>query len=264
MPKIKTDSFSLGHTLECGQAFRWDKKNGWWYGVIGNFVIKVKQEGNYLTYESSRNVRKELIKNYFGLNHDLKGIASSFNKDVLLERAIKQFYGLRIIKQDFSECLLSFICSSASNIPKIKKNIENLSKSFGKKIVFDGMVFYTFPKPEAIAKADLGKIKRCGVGFRAKYLKEAAKTVEKASKSSNIKESLLSMHGVGEKIANCVLLFSLGELNAFPVDVWIKRVMEEGYGCKGDPTKFGQEKFGEYAGYAGQYLYHYSRTAKFL
>jgi N-glycosylase/DNA lyase len=280
--------FDLGFTLCCGQAFRWDKQGEWWYGVVGEHVLKIRQTGNVLEFE---NIDARFVKNYFGLDDDLLKILSQIRKDTLTIQAIEAFKGLRILCQNPWECLISYICATHKNIQAIKQMLSNLSKKFGDKIHFDGCDFYTFPTPERLAKATTQELARCSLGYRTRYVSETAKMVyendfelESLRKLSyeKAKEELLNFSGVGLKVADCVLLFSLGKLEAFPVDVWIKRVILEHYGSyfpndfirkisgKKSLTNseyekvslFGRRYFGDYAGYAQEYLYHYERTKR--
>jgi len=280
-----SDSFDLDATLCCGQAFRWDKQEGWWYGLAREEVFKIRQIGDELEFE---NVGIDFVKNYFGLYDDLQKILSRICKDKQIKAAVNAFKGLRIIRQDPWECLISYICATYKNISAIKQMLSNLCKKFGDKIYFDGYDFYTFPTPERLAKATIEELAECGLGYRAKYMSETAKMVyengfevESLRKLSyeKAREELLNFSGVGLKVVDCVLLFSLGKLEAFPVDVWIKRVILKYYashfpstfvrrvsggkslGCS-DYEKlslFGRRYFGEYAGYAQEYLYHYER-----
>jgi len=278
--------FNLDLTVSCGQAFRWNKLNGWWYGIVREKVFKVCQIGNQLEFE---NVNANFTKEYFGLHDDLPRILSQIAKDEHAKSAVNAFKGLRILRQDPWECIISYICATYKNISAIKHMLFNLSEKFGDKVYLDGYNFYTFPKPEGLAKATIKELAECGLGYRAKYVSETAKVVyengfdfERLKKITyeKAKEELLSFPGVGLKVADCVLLFSLRKLEAFPVDVWIKRVILKYYanhfpneftrrisGKNSLTTSeyeklslFGRSYFGEYAGYAQEYLYHCERT----
>jgi N-glycosylase/DNA lyase len=280
--------FDLGFTLCCGQAFRWDKRGEWWCGVVGEHVFKIRQIGNVLEFE---NIDARFVRTYFGLDDDLLKILSQIRKDTHIMQAIEAFKGLRILRQDPWECLISYICATYKNISAIKQMLSNLSKKFGDKINFDGYDSYTFPTPERLAKATAEELAKCGLGYRAKYVSKTAKMVyenryefEGLRKIAyeKAKEELLNFPGVGLKVADCVLLFSLEKFEAFPVDVWIKRVILKYYAghfpnefirkisSKKSLTSseyarlnlFGRRYFGEYAGYAQEYLYHYERTQR--
>ena len=283
-----SDSFDLDATLCCGQAFRWDKQEGWWYGLAREEVFKIRQIGDELEFE---NVGIDFVKNYFGLYDDLQKILSRICKDKQIKAAVNAFKGLRIIRQDPWECLISYICATYKNISAIKQMLSNLCKKFGDKIYFDGYDFYTFPTPKRLAKATIEELAKCGLGYRAKYVSETAKAVyengfevESLRKLSykKARKELWSFPGVGLKVADCVLLFSLGKLEAFPADVWIKRVILKYYesyfpnefirkisGKKSltiseykELNLFGRRYFEDYAGYAQEYLYYYERTKR--
>lgn len=270
---LPVSDFNLEHTLECGQAFRWEKLGDSYIGVIGDALVKVAFDGRSLAVEAGSPVDKKKIAYYFGLNEDLPRIYKEIGKDPNIRKAIRKFHGLRILNQDRWECLASFILSSYTNIPRIKKMISGLSEKFGQRLALDNIEGYSFPAAEKIAKAPMRSLAVLGLGFRAAYIKDTAQDI--ASKKFDLdeledlnygeaKKRLLSLKGVGEKVADCVLLFSFGKYEAFPVDVWIKRGVERLYfgGKKMAPKEaaaFARERFGPYAGYAQEYLYHYLR-----
>jgi N-glycosylase/DNA lyase len=278
--------FDLGSTLCCGQAFRWDKRGEWWCGVVGEHVFKICQIGNVLEFE---NTDARFVRHYLGLDDDLLKILSQIRKDTHITQAIEAFKGLRILRQNPWECLISYICATYKNIQAIKQMLSALCKKFGDRICLDGYDFYTFPTPEMLAKANVKELATCNLGYRAKYVSETAKMVQgdrydleglRKIAYEKAKQELLNFPGVGLKVADCVLLFSLGKLEAFPVDVWIKRVILRYYtylfpnefiakiSSKKTLTRseyemlslFGRRYFGEYAGYAQEYLYHHERA----
>ena len=273
---LPVSDFNLEHTLECGQAFRWEKSGHFYTGVIGDAAVKVSFDGRELAVETSSAADRERIADYFGLNEDLPHIYKEIGGDPHIKKAIKKYHGLRILNQDRWECLASFILSSYTNIPRIKKMIAGLSKKFGKRLVLNGTEAYSFPPAGKIARAGIKTLKGLGLGFRAGYIKDTAQKV--ASKKFDLdeledlnyeeaKERLMSLKGVGGKVADCVLLFSFKKYEAFPVDVWIKRGIEGLYfnGKTAAPEKaaeFARERFGAYAGYAQEYLYHYLRHGR--
>jgi N-glycosylase/DNA lyase len=284
-PKISP--FSLDDTLRCGQVFRWEEHDGWWYGTVTDNAIKIRQERNILEFEGTD---ADSVVKYFRLNDPLPLIMAKIGKDDYIKNAIHAFKGLRLIRQDPWECLISYICATFSNIPRIKKMINNLAQKFGNNKSFMGYSFYTFPSPESLANADSKTLAACKLGFRAKKVLETAKIIdgetlcldelEKLNYLSAKKE-LLKLPGVGDKVADCVLLFSLNKLDAFPVDVWIRKTILKKYGAYfdkafvhkvletkslthgeyGKVSSFAREYFDKYAGYAQQYLYHYERSA---
>jgi N-glycosylase/DNA lyase len=278
--------FDLDLTLCCGQAFRWKKLDGWWYGIVKDKPLKVRQKGNVVEFE---NVSPEFIEAYFGLRDDLPSILAQITRDHHIEKAVKTLKGLRILRQDPWECLISYICATYKNIPAIKRMLSNMAERFGEKMLLEGRVFYAFPTAEKLAEASPKDLAECGLGYRAKYVSETAKKVArgefkiedlKAKSLEKARERLLTLPGVGLKVADCVSLFSLEKLEAFPVDVWIKHVIIKHYGnffeksfiekviLKKSLTwaeyerlsLFGREYFGVYAGYAQEYLYHFERA----
>ncbi len=286
--KIRLDSsnpFNLDVTLCCGQAFRWDKLEEWWYGVVSDKIVKIRQLSDKLEFE---NVSKAFIENYFGLKEDLGEILKQIKKDKIIEQAIEESRGLRILRQDPWECLISYICATYKNIGAIKHMLYNLCRKFGDKLEFDGYLFYTFPPPEKLASTSTKELAKCGLGYRAKYVSKTAREVYDAGFNveslrklpyKEARKKLLAFPGVGLKVADCVLLFSLEKLDAFPVDVWIKRAILRHYAESFPPdfvnrvsfkkgitrqeyemiNSFGRNYFGKYAGYAQEYLYHYER-----
>jgi len=266
MGEIEVNNFSLKYTIESGQFFRYYPIDGWYYIVSRNNVFKIKQEDNKLIYEGDCN--EFFIREFLGLNDNMdEFIKFAKNKD--LNKFLEKYPGIRIMKQDLWQCLVSFVCSSASNVKKIQLNLNLLSQYFGKQIKYDNKIFYSFPEPRSLN--DLEKLKEAKTGYRANFLFNINNMVDETFirnlrlvKYEKAKEILTSLPGVGEKVADCVLLFSLGHKNAFPVDVWIKRMMEELY-FSGEKTsikkirEFAEEEFGEHCGYVQQYLFHYGR-----
>lgn len=273
---LPVSDFNLEHTLECGQAFRWERKGEFYYGVIGEALVKVGHHGSRLIVESNSSLNKKAIAEYFGLNENLHKILKEIDVDKNIHKAIVKFKGLRILKQPPWECLASYILSINNNIPQIKILIERLCENFGKRLNLDGVKRYSFPNADKIANADLRALKRLKLGFRAEYLRTTARKIAFGKfrfqeledlSYEEAKRRMIVLKGVGEKVADCVLLFSFKKYEAFPVDVWIKRGIEELYfnGKKASAkkaAKFGREHFGCYAGYAQEYLYHYMRCIK--
>ena len=284
--KLVDVPFNLDVTLCCGQVFRWDRKGDWWYGVAGGRAFKVRQVKGELEFA---NADWKFVENYFGLDDDLQKIAVAVGRDEHIRRALQEFWGMRIIRQEPWECLISYICATYKNIPAIRHMLYGLSRRFGEKIVLDGMEFFTFPTPERLVAASAKDLLACGLGYRAKYVQETSKRIfensfELESLSQlpylQAKKQLCGFAGVGPKVADCVLLFSLGKTEAFPVDRWVERVILNHYVEKlpselaqrlrrrdglsnseyGKLNAFGREYFGEYAGYAQEYLYHYERV----
>jgi N-glycosylase/DNA lyase len=278
--------FNLNVTLCCGQVFRWEKKNDWWYGIVRDQVVKIRQVKAELEFA---NADGKFVENYFGLDDDLQEIRDRIGRDEHVRKALREFWGLRVVRQDPWECLISYICATYKNIPAIRHMLLSLSSRFGDKIMLDGMEFFTFPTPEKLADATEKRLAECGLGYRARYVLESSKRIFENNFElerlrqlpyEQAKKKLCAFSGVGPKVADCVLLFSLGKLEAFPVDRWIERVILNHYveqlpsemvqkllqreGLNNSDyaklNAFGREYFGEYAGYAQEYLYHYERT----
>ncbi|UCE28603.1 MAG: hypothetical protein JSV85_04800 [Candidatus Bathyarchaeota archaeon] len=289
-----TTPFNLEQTLTCGQVFRWRRLGGWWYGVVDENVVKIRQNNGELQFHTfPGGMDADFLKNYFRLSDDLPHIQSQINRDEHIGKAIQRFAGLRIIRQQPWECLISYICATFKNIPAIKGMILNLSKRFGTEIAFDRYRFHTFPKPRDLANADIEHIRKCRLGFRAERVLKTSRIIcHEESDLESLEETdyeyarneLLSLPGVGQKVADCILLFSLDKLEAFPVDVWLKRVILESYsGCfersfierirdkksltpqeYREISRFGQRYFGRHAGYAQEYLFAYARSMMHL
>ena len=284
----RSQLFNLDFTLCCGQSFRWNKHGEWWYGIVGEKVFRIRQIGNKLEFE---NVDTYFVRDYFGLHDDLQEILSRITKDKHIETAVKELKGLRILRQDPWECLISYICATYKNIPAIKQTLLKLSRKLGRKTRFDRYCFYTFPTPAKLAKAGVKELRECGLGYRAKYVSETAKAIHesdfeleglKRTSYKKARQKLLNFRGVGLKVADCVSLFSLEKLEAFPVDVWMKRIIAKHYASRFEAefirkiscqkslahseyerlSMFGRRYFGEFAGYAQEYLYHYERTQR--
>jgi N-glycosylase/DNA lyase len=283
--KLDKVPFNLDATLRCGQVFRWEKNGDWWYGVAGDRVFKIRQANAETEFA---NADEKFVENYFGLDDNLEKILDDVGKDEHVRKAFQAFWGLRLIRQDPWECLVSYICATYKSIAAIKQMLLELSKKFGRKISLDNHDFYTFPTPEKLAKANESDLNECSLGYRAKYVLETSKRIVENSSSleslrnlpyQQAKKELVNFPGVGLKVADCILLFSLGKREAFPVDVWVKRVVL-GHYSEHFPVEFvekisshaslsnaeyerlndfGRTYFGRYAGYAQEYLYHYER-----
>ena len=268
----------LKNTIENGQFFGYHKENNeinsGYYIIHGQKVFFVKQLNKRLYFKG---ISKNKLKEFFRLNEDIEEIKDSINKDVYINKAMNTYSQMRLIHQDSFQCLVSFICSSYSNIKRIKRNLELIRKHFGKKVKFDEKVFYVFPEKIGNDKKSLSKLKKCGLGYRMNYLLNlpSRSQLEKLKKLNyeQAKAELLKIDGVGDKVADCVLLFSLGKDNAVPIDVWIKKGLTSLYGNQIPKTKMGnytykeifnfsQQYFGQYAGWAQQYLFHWLRNNK--
>lgn len=268
MLKITAKDFNLDYTLTCGQLFRVSKVGDWYYIIVRDRIFKVRQSSTYLEFDG---ISKEFFMYYFALDEPYSTILTQINKDPHINNAITRYYGLRIVRQDPWECLISFLCSSAANIPKIKLNLEMLSQFFGKKIELNKFEQYSFPNPGDLN--DYEQILSAKTGFRAKYIKIANSLVNEDLLQSlgrlsycEAKQTLRNIPGVGDKIADCILLFSLGFTEAFPIDTWMKKILQELYFknkviSNKELSAFGVKYFGKYAGYAQQFLYMLARNS---
>ena len=273
----------LATTLESGQVFRWSREDGvgWFRGVAFNNLVRMRQvpTGIEFVCEPDDELTLEpLVRDFLRLDDDLDAVYDAIGKDDRIRSAIASYRGLRILRQDPWECLVSFICSSNSNIPRISANARDLSSSFGRPIEAGPHVGHSFPNPIALAEAGEERLRALGLGFRAKYVAATAMVVAdggvdlfalREAPYQQALDTLTALPGVGDKVANCVLLFSLDKLEAFPVDVWIIRALREWYldpSGNSMATKnmrpWAQDYFGVYAGYANQYLFQGRRLQR--
>ena len=275
------DSFELKDIFECGQCFRWNQEvDGSYTGVFGENVLNIRKEKEDIIIEGvCKDDIQETVKQYFDLNRDYTQIKEKLAKiDKNMEISIKYGQGIRILNQDLWETIISFIISANNNIPRIKGIIERLSQAYGTKITWRGKEYYTFPTVEQLKDVTVKEYRDLGLGFRDKRLYETTQIIvnkqvdlEKMQANPNtmkVREQLLSLSGVGPKVADCILLFStLKRLEVFPIDVWVRRVINDLYIKQPDETKVSKkqiekiatEKFGDLAGLAQQYLFYWRR-----
>ena len=271
---IEYNTINLENTINSGQVFLWKKQKEFWYGINGQDVLKINNSGNVTSFGSKK-------YDFFRNSDYIEKIIKSISKDKTTKIAVKKYLGLRLLRQDPFQCFISFIVSSNSNIQKIKSSLEKISIKFGTEIRFDNQEFNIFPEPKKIANASIQEIQNCGVGYRAKFIIDAAKMVEsgqidfdylRKSNYHNAKEMILTVPGIGNKVADCILLFSLDKIEAFPLDTWMIRILQKYYLEKFEiETKSITEKqynilhekivkhFGPYAGYAQQFLFKMER-----
>ncbi len=295
------EPFDLGHTLDSGQVFRWELRNGWWTAVMREGVVRVKQQGQSIAFSSSsEGLDAKLLRRYFRLDENLVRIYAEITKDEHVTSAIQRYYGLRLMRQDPWECLVSFVIATNTNIPRIKLMVSNLCSRFGRKIEFESVEYKSFPEPDVLAEASLESLTQCGLGYRARFVKAVAEKVSarqvfldelsfldyERAKATLIEEVLgrKTLLGIGRKAADCILLFSAGKDDAFPIDVWMASVLARYY-----PSLFEERMvqrlqahvakksrltakdydvisgvmrryFGGHAGYAQQYLFHDARN----
>jgi N-glycosylase/DNA lyase len=269
--EIPASDFDLEMTLDSGQVFHWDKIDNGFIGTIGDQPVYVEQRGNLLFVTRGT---QDLVRRYFALDHSLAEICASFPDDPVMNAARSFCRGLRIIRQPKWDCLATFICSSMKQLAHIRQISRSVRERFSLARKVDTYLVYTFPAARRIAEGSEKELRECALGYRAKNLLATARLVangdvdlEKMSELSDVdlRGMLCELPGVGAKVANCVMLFAYGRLRAFPIDVWIERVLRENYFS--GPRKlnaarlrtFTQEYFGEHGGYAQQYLFHYAR-----
>ena len=268
------EDFDPVHTFECGQCFRWTKEpDGSYTGVVGTRVGKVGYRDGSLVIENA-GVREleETWFDYLDLGRDYAAIKKRLVKDEIMEKAVNFGHGIRLLKQDLWETLISFIISANNRIPMIMKVVASLSRIYGDELVSGGKSYFTFPGVERLRGANLEQLEVCRGGFRCKYILGTARLISEGTvdleklkllETDAARGLLTELPGVGNKVADCTLLYSGTKHDAFPTDVWVKRVMEELY-LKRESTfaeiqVFAREYFGELAGFAQQYLFYYAR-----
>ena len=265
---------NFDYSLNSGQVFLWEKIDTKWYGVDGK---------NVLVLETSQKFKKDMKYefDFFRLDDNFKKISNDLKNDNYVKNALKMFPGLRLLRQNPFQCYISFIVSSNSNIPNIKSRLKNLCKAFGNRKIVDGKEFFLFPEPYDLANASISDIKKCGVGYRAKAVKTASLSVLdgkidfdflKKTDYNTAKKELTKVFGIGNKVADCILLFSLEKLEAFPLDRWMLRILQKYYSNEFQISTItltektyerlhenAVEYFGSYAGYAQQFLFKMER-----
>lgn len=274
------NSFNLIDIFECGQCFRWNKEDDESYtGVIENNVLNVKSIGNKIIFKGiCKGNIQDIVTKYFDLNRDYTKIKDKLSKiDSYMKNSIEYGEGIRILNQDLWETIISFIISANNNIPRIKGIIERLSENYGNEIIWNGKKYYTFPTPEELRNVSVEEYRKLGLGFRDIRVYETTKMI--LNKEVNLKklfnedtetvrEELLKFSGVGPKVADCILLFStLKRFEVFPIDVWVRRVMNDLYIKNEDEKKVSKkqileiadQKYGNLAGIAQQYLFYWRR-----
>ena len=267
-------SIDIDNSINSGQVFLWEKQGSDWYGIDGQDILKINKNG---VIKSIRNLKTD----FFRKNDNMQEIIKSISKDKTVKKAVKEYEGLRLFRQDPFQCLISFIISSNSNIQKIKNSLEKITKKFGKKVKIQNKEFFLFPEPEKIARATIDEIKSCGVGYRAPFIKEAAKMVIlkkidfeylKKCDYHEAKKNICLVPGIGNKVADCIMLFSLNKLESFPLDTWMIKILEKYYSkeFKIETKTITQKQyellhekivnyFGPYCGYAQQFLFKMER-----
>lgn len=256
------EEMDLAKTFECGQCFRWNADaDGVYTGVAFGHAARIWREGDGIFVRSDAPV--SLWRDYFDLGRDYGAISRGFSGGEYLADCIEYGQGIRILRQEPWEALCSFIISQCNNIKRIKGIVERLCREYGDEIELDGECFYTFPDAARLAALDEGELAPLRCGYRAAYIIAASRAVADGALKldalieadyTEAKARLLALPGVGEKVANCVVLFGLRHMEAFPIDVWIRRALREHF-----PPDFDPASLGEYAGLAQQYIFYYAR-----
>lgn len=271
----QTEHFNIKHIFECGQCFRWNaEEDGSYTGIAHKKILNIKEEGNKIVFNNTNKEDFDKIwMGYFDLYRDYGQIKNDISTDEMMEKAISFGSGIRILNQELWETIVSFIISSNNNIPRIKKSIEMICGRYGDFIgEYKGEKRYAFPAAEQLKDLDVEDLKACNTGYRAGYIIDTAmlfhnesfllKYFDELNSQSSLKV-LTKFSGVGPKVAHCINIFALGKRDAFPIDVWIKRIVEHLYFGKVVKPEiiqdFAQKKFGVNAGYAQQYLFYYAR-----
>ena len=276
------ESFELKDIFECGQCFRWNEnEDGTYTGVINKGVLNVEKQGKKVIFTSVLDGDiEEIVRFYFDLDRNYEEIKAQLsNIDKYLKTSVEYGKGIRILNQDLWETIISFIISANNNIPRIKGIIERISEKYGTEIEWNGKKYYTFPTPEQLSQATVEDLRALGTGFRDIRIYETTRKVLRGEVDLNeiakkdtltARDELLTLSGVGPKVADCILLFStLKRFDVFPIDVWVRRVMNELYIKNDDENKvskkeimkIAEQKFGAIQGLAQQYLFYWKREA---
>ena len=269
--------FDPTHTFECGQCFRWTREeDGSYTGIVRGRVANISSKGAVIEIKNSTPGDFENIWfDYLDLGRDYSAVRADISRDDTMRRAVAFGSGIRLLRQDTWETLISFIISANNRIPMIKKVVASIAGAYGEEVRYDGRSWFSFPGPEKLADCSLKSLELCKAGFRCKYILETARLIAsgefdlqklKTTDREEARKLLVQLPGVGYKVADCTLLFSGTRPDVFPTDVWVKRVMEELYFKRQATFKeiwqFAQDYFGEYAGLAQQYLFYYARENK--
>lgn len=274
-------SFKVRDIFECGQCFRWNEEpDGSYTGIFGHNVLNVKEEKDIVITGICNGNIEDICKNYFDLDRNYEEIKETLSLiDDNMKESIKYGKGIRILNQDLWEMIISFIISANNNIPRIKGIIERMSAKYGQEIKFRGTSYYTFPTIDELSQASVKDLKDLGLGFRDRYVYETTKKIKegkinlenlKQEPTNEVRKQLLTLTGVGPKVADCIMLFStLKRFAVFPVDVWVRRVMNDLYIHNEDETKvnkkqiqeIARDKFGALEGIAQQYLFYWKRES---
>lgn len=267
--ELEVDPLDLDLTLGCGQTFRWKPNpDGSWSGVLGDQFVSLRQNGPKILGEATPAGKgvEESVLEFLRAHDDISKIQRVLRRDPVLAIGIGRMKGLRIVKLDEWECLISYVLATYANIPRIMRMVDALAVNYGQRIAHGS---YSFPDRRRLSKATIGELRRLGLGYRAEYIRKMCNLVDEPRLSifsrapyETLRRELIELPGVGEKVADCVSLFGFGRLESFPIDIWIERAMARLYKKKGTYRSlrtFAADRFGEYAGYAQEYLYHNER-----
>ena len=266
---------NIRETINSGQIFLWENYGNEWFVLDGDDIIMGKQTPFEMLTFSKR------VKNFFRQDDNYVKILKEITKDKIVKKTVRYYPGLRITRQDPFQCCISFIVSSNSNIPNIRMRLQKLCRKFGTKVRFQKRDFFLFPEPKRLARATMQELNQCKLGYRSKYVLDTSRAIAsgeidldelKKIKYEQAKESLLKLPGIGDKVADCIMLFSLEKLDAFPLDTWMLKILQKYYSDKfcidkktiskkryEDVRQNILEHFGRYAGYSQQFLYKMER-----
>ena len=268
---IALSPLDLDLTLDCGQTFRWQRLcEGTWRGPIEERLVDVRQSGESIIVRSTSMGAsvKEDVRTYFRAQDDLNEIQRRLAEDRVLSPGLSEMRGFRLVKIPEWECIISYVLATYSNIPRIKKMIESISRRYGHRIA-EGV--FSFPDVDSLRGASVQDLRSCGLGYRAEYVSSISAMMDDVElrrlsrlRYDDLREDLKSLPGVGDKVADCISLFGFGRLEAFPIDVWVRRALERLYHVTGSYEtlrRFGTARFGHTAGYAQEYLFFNERRA---
>ncbi len=274
---ISAQDFNLTHTFDCGQCFRWlGAADGSYTGVAGGKAVRLFEDGENIIIENcSEEDFSSFWSDYFDLGRSYSDIKAADSGNDTMRAAVSYGSGIRILHQEFFETLISFIISQNNSIPNIKRVVERLCEAYGSPVDFCGKTLYSFPSPEKLASLEIEDFRRLGAGFRDRYISGAARLVAEGALSmealsslstDEARRELMKIKGVGNKVCDCVLLFSLAKFDLFPTDTWINKVMGESFGSTSvkSAKSDGERLFGEYSGFAQQYLFYWKRSGNSL
>ena len=270
---LKVNNFNLKDTVTCGQIFRFEEEiDGSFTVILSDRVINIKQEGNNIIVNSNiEDNIEECIINYFDLNFDYESINNDLSKYKEIGEVVNSCNGLKMINEPRFEVIISYILSSNNRVPQIKKALDNISKEYGKKVLFNNKEYYLFPKFEELKNCNLETLRNCKTGFRDKYIYEFINKIKNKEfdidiidkmNSKDALDYLKSLNGVGDKVASCILLFGYHRFDVFPIDTWVKKYMKEKYNLTNvnDISKFMEDKYKENCGLVIQYIFNYKRN----